>query len=53
MEDEEGGSIGVADYHLAARLTTTSMDLLRRRAEGIAVAVIGAAAGFAHTPIPQ
>ncbi len=53
MEEEEGGSIGVADYLLAARLATTSMDLRWKRAEGIAVADIGGAAGFARTPIPR
>ncbi len=53
MDKEYGGSIGVADYLLAASLASTSMDLRSRRVEGIAVAVIGAASGYARTPIPS
>ncbi len=53
MDEESGGSIGVADHLLATRLATTSMDLQPKRAEGIAVAAIGGASGFARTPIPE
>ncbi len=52
MDEDDGGSIGVADHLVASSSATTSMVLQKRRAEGIAVAAIGGASGFARTPIP-
>ncbi len=52
MDEDDGGSIGVADLLVASSSATTSMGLQRRRAVGIVVAAIGGAAGSARTPIP-